>query len=501
MKTRVLVVDPDEGTAADLAERLERNGYEVARVATGRAALAAWTHADLVLLDLGLRDVDALEVCAQIRGAGITPVITLAAAWNGGRPRPQLPGRGRRLPHQAVRLPGTRGADLRHHAPASAPPSSTSAISHGALRIDPQGRQVHVGERAVKVTRKEFDLLHLLASMPRTVVSRRELMARVWADEWFVSNRTVDTHISALRGKLGPGEWIVTVRGSATGWDREAPNPGPRTARSDTAGCPRRHSDSSSSCRCSRARAEMPTASASTALRPAGLHAFGHLGPRQARQEDVPEAGERVVRAGLGVVGDLQADPGGRRDHRAGDLLEADVGGQLVVPGRLGEQAFDTGVPLLVERLSACAGAVGAQPEARPYHHVPAQQAGEGVRHVGERLERVRVGVVGDPPGPPQEARARLLDRVGDRLLVPEVEVECSRTDPGTRADVEDRGQRVAVLVEDPCRRVEQSTAGADGTIRSFCQQLNLLLLAHRRAVRALSGRFLSERFLSAEPC
>lgn len=212
MKTRVLVVDPDEGTAADLAERLERNGYEVTRAATGRAALAAWTHADLVLLDLGLPDVDALDVCAQIRGAGTTPVITLAA---GGTEVERV------LSFQAgaddclIKPYGYRELVARICAIMRrlAPPDSASAISHGALRIDPQGRQVYVGERAVKVTRKEFDLLHLLASMPRTVVSRRELMARVWADEWFVSNRTVDTHISALRGKLGPGEWIVTVRG------------------------------------------------------------------------------------------------------------------------------------------------------------------------------------------------------------------------------------------------------------------------------------------------
>jgi DNA-binding response OmpR family regulator len=212
VKTRVLVVDPDEESAAALAERLERNGYEVSRAATGRAALAAWVLADLVVLDLGLRDVDALEVCAQIRGWGTTPVITLAA---GGTEVDRV------LSFQAgaddclVKPYGYRELVARICAIMRrlTPSTSTSVIAHGALRINPMSRQVLVGDRVVNLTRKEFDLLYLLASLPQTVVSRRELMARVWADEWFVSSRTVDTHISALRSKLGAGDWIVTVRG------------------------------------------------------------------------------------------------------------------------------------------------------------------------------------------------------------------------------------------------------------------------------------------------
>ncbi|MDT3397073.1 response regulator transcription factor [Streptomyces sp. B1866] len=212
MKTRVLVVDPDKEAAAALAERLERNGYEVSRAATGQAALAAWVHADLVLLDLRLPDVDALEVCARIRGRGTTPVITLAA---GDTELDRVLSLRSGADDCLIKPYGYRELVARMRAVMRrlAVPSGTSALSHGALRIDPRGRQVRVGDSVINVTRKEFDILYLLASLPQTVLSRRDLMAKVWADEWSVSSRTVDTHISSLRGKLGAGDWIVTVRG------------------------------------------------------------------------------------------------------------------------------------------------------------------------------------------------------------------------------------------------------------------------------------------------
>jgi DNA-binding response OmpR family regulator len=229
VKTRVLVVDPDERAAADLADRLARSGYEVGLAATGRAALTSWEDADLVVLDLGLPDVDGLEVCAQIRGRGATPVITLTSGDTElDRVLSLQAGADDCLikPYGYRELVARMRAVLRR----TAAPRTTAVLSHGALRIDPRGRQVRVGDRSVTLTRKEFDLLYLLASLPQTVVSRRDLMAKVWADEWSVSSRTVDTHVSSLRGKLGPGDWIVTVRGIGyrlgTGAHPEAPGDG-----------------------------------------------------------------------------------------------------------------------------------------------------------------------------------------------------------------------------------------------------------------------------------
>ena len=89
---------------------------------------------------------------------------------------------------------------------------TTKVMSNGSLRIDPKSREVRVLDQVIRTTRKEFDLLLMLASQPGTVFSRKELMARVWKDEW-ASGRTVDTHVSMLRNKLGSGNWIATVRG------------------------------------------------------------------------------------------------------------------------------------------------------------------------------------------------------------------------------------------------------------------------------------------------
>lgn len=76
---RVLVIDPDDGTAEPLVCRLVRNGHQVRRARTGRAALQAWEQAEVVLLDLELPDLDGLQVCAEIRARGTTPLIAFTS--------------------------------------------------------------------------------------------------------------------------------------------------------------------------------------------------------------------------------------------------------------------------------------------------------------------------------------------------------------------------------------------------------------------------------------
>ncbi|WP_371749148.1 response regulator transcription factor [Streptomyces sp. NBC_00280] len=209
---RVLVVESDDQTAEMLVDRLGRTGYRVHRVGTGGAALRCWEDADLVLLDLGVRDMDGLEVCRQIRGNGNTPLITFTSGDT------ELD---RVLSLQAgaddclVKPYGYRELVARMEAimRRALSWSSATAVSHGPLHIDPANRQVRVGEGVVEVTRKEFDLLYLLASLPETAMSRRDIMARAWADEGVTSSRTVDMHVSSLRSKLGDSSWIVTVRG------------------------------------------------------------------------------------------------------------------------------------------------------------------------------------------------------------------------------------------------------------------------------------------------
>lgn len=105
--------------------------------------------------------------------------------------------------------------------------TTNRAIAHGTLLIDPVAHEVVVAEKTVRVTRKEFDLLYLLASQPKEVIGRQRIMSEVWADDsaTAVGCRTIDTHVNTLRRKLGASDWIVTVRGVGFRMGRAAPLP------------------------------------------------------------------------------------------------------------------------------------------------------------------------------------------------------------------------------------------------------------------------------------
>ncbi|WP_261564675.1 response regulator transcription factor [Frankia gtarii] len=208
---RVLVVENHADDAEKLVRGLERHGHKVIRVDSGGEALQAYDDADLVLIDLDLPDLDGLEVCRSIRVADDTPMIAVT-------------GRGSELdtvlalqagvddylvkPYGFRELMARMEAVMRRTRPQ---PTAAAAIVHGMLRIDAASRQVTVGGRLVELTRKEFQLLHLLASQAGSVIMRKQIMVQVWGDTW--SRRTLDTHVSSLRSKLGSAEWIITVRG------------------------------------------------------------------------------------------------------------------------------------------------------------------------------------------------------------------------------------------------------------------------------------------------
>jgi DNA-binding response OmpR family regulator len=209
---RVLVVENDPSDAEALAKGLRRHGHEVERAATGDAALRAYRDVDLVLLDLELPDLDGLEVCRHIRAACHVPVIAVTARDSEvDRVLGLQAGADDYIvkPYGFRELMARMEAVMRRAAPAL--PEPPKVISHGPLRIDARTREVRLDGRRVEVTRKEFDLLFLLASHPDTVMPRKRLMKEVWGDSW--SRRTVDTHVSSLRGKLGASDWIITVRG------------------------------------------------------------------------------------------------------------------------------------------------------------------------------------------------------------------------------------------------------------------------------------------------
>ncbi|MFI7016158.1 response regulator transcription factor [Streptomyces sp. NPDC050164] len=210
---RILVVEGEPNAAMSLVQLLRRHGYQAESVATGAKALQAHHNCDLVLLDLELPDLDGLEICRSIRAICDTPIIVVTARDTElDRVLGLQAGSDDYLakPYGFRELMARIEAVMRRARPQRPLPQ---VITRGLLRIDAGTREIRLGGRLIEVTRKEFDLLHLLASQPETVISRRQLMVQVWDDSWSRPGRTLDTHVSSLRNKLGSSSWIVTVRG------------------------------------------------------------------------------------------------------------------------------------------------------------------------------------------------------------------------------------------------------------------------------------------------
>ncbi|MGF1428702.1 response regulator transcription factor [Kitasatospora sp. LaBMicrA B282] len=208
---RILVVDGEAGDG--LVTQLRRHGHDSVGVRRGSAALQAYETADLVLLDLELPDLDGLEVCRLIRSVSRVPLIIVTGRQSeidcvlglqaGADDYVTKP--------YGIRELMARIEAVLRRAQWTPPAVPAREIRRGRLRIDANSREVTVDGVSVPLTRKEFDLLCLLAQHPDTVIPRKQLLQQVWGDSW--SRRTVDTHVSSVRGKLGDSGWIVTVRG------------------------------------------------------------------------------------------------------------------------------------------------------------------------------------------------------------------------------------------------------------------------------------------------
>ncbi len=210
---RILVVDSDESAARDMARRLRRHRHEARAVTTGAAALRAHGDADVVLLDVDLPDVDGLEICRSIAMACGTP--TLAITSHGSELDCVLAlqaGADDYLvePYGFRELLARVDAVMRRARPARAAGPGTRL---GPLVIEQAMRTVRLHGSPLPLTRKEFDLLQLLASPPGEVVTRRHILQQVWQDTDISRSRTIDTHVNSLRRKLGSPEWIIAVRG------------------------------------------------------------------------------------------------------------------------------------------------------------------------------------------------------------------------------------------------------------------------------------------------
>jgi DNA-binding response OmpR family regulator len=214
---RVLLVEDESEIAAPLVHALEREGYAVVQAATGRDAIfaAGRDRPDVVILDLGLPDMDGLEVCRSLREARyagavlmltarsqeIDRVVGLDAGADDYLAKPfglaELLARLRALLRRTTGSGGGREADQ-------------------ALVVDVEAHRVSVGDTEVPLTGKEFDVLTVLVAHRDKVVSRTQLMSEVWSEGWYGSTKTLDVTIGRLRHKLesaATSERVVTVRG------------------------------------------------------------------------------------------------------------------------------------------------------------------------------------------------------------------------------------------------------------------------------------------------
>jgi DNA-binding response OmpR family regulator len=214
---RILVVEDDHRVARGLVTALTRAGFEVRRVMTAADALAA-PPADIVLLDLGLPDDDGLSVCRALRRRHACGVIMLTAR---GEPRDRVLGLRSGADDYVVKPFGMEellariDAVARRTRPDRGRPAALGLVRAGGLTLDLDARQARAGERALELTPKEFDLLHLLAAHADRVCSRSMIVDQVWHAGFESPSRTLDVHIAALRTKLGepPPVRIQTLRG------------------------------------------------------------------------------------------------------------------------------------------------------------------------------------------------------------------------------------------------------------------------------------------------
>ena len=218
-RPRILLVEDEESISEPFSRALAREGFDpvVARSAADALKLAATVDPELVLLDLMLPDGDGRDVCRELRRRSDTPIIMLTARGT-----------------ETDRIVGLElGADDYVVKPFSSPEviariravlrrtrredDEATRLALGDLAIDADARRAHKADSELDLSRKEFDLLLVLADAAGRVLTRDQLMERVWDENWFGPTKTLDVHIGTLRRKLGDDpakpRYIHTVRG------------------------------------------------------------------------------------------------------------------------------------------------------------------------------------------------------------------------------------------------------------------------------------------------
>jgi DNA-binding response OmpR family regulator len=223
-RPRVLFVEDERGIAEPFSKALSREGFEpvVARTAARALELAEDGDWAIVLLDLSLPDGDGRDVCRAIRRASSVPILMLTAR---GTEADRIVGLELGAddyvvkPFSGAEVIARIRAILRRTGRATPEDDATPAepVHVGGLEVDVAARRVRLDGEELSLARKEFDLLAELVRHAGRVVTREDLMARVWDENWFGSTKTLDVHIRWLRQKLGDDpttpRYLHTVRG------------------------------------------------------------------------------------------------------------------------------------------------------------------------------------------------------------------------------------------------------------------------------------------------
>lgn len=216
---RILLIEDDPAVASGVSDGLRSAGFQVLHVSTGAEGVQKALEADgpdVVLLDLGLPDVDGYDICRTIRNTSQVPILVISARDDeidrvvglelGADDYVTKPFGIRELVARIRAVTRRTGADA-----GTAKAQEVQLI--GPLSLDRRSQRLRVHDEEVALTATEFELLSVLAEDPGAVYRRTELLERVWSTSLYVTPKTVDAHIAAVRKKLGHPEWIEAVRG------------------------------------------------------------------------------------------------------------------------------------------------------------------------------------------------------------------------------------------------------------------------------------------------
>ena len=207
------MVEDDPGIATQLVRGLERAGYSADSVAMGSEALRR-PPCDVVLLDLGLPDLDGIDVCRRLRADSDAAIIVVTARGEeADRVLALDEGADDYLvkPFGLAELLARIRAVLRRGPRPGA--SGSEIMRHGPLTVDVRTRKVTLSDKDIALTPKEFAILECLITDPGRLIGRQEILERAWDEHWYGPTKVLDVHLAALRRKLGDPTLIETVYG------------------------------------------------------------------------------------------------------------------------------------------------------------------------------------------------------------------------------------------------------------------------------------------------